>query len=110
MLAQAPPPLASEIEMLPCNTCAFFFFNIYLFLAALGLCYCARAFSRCSEWGLLFAAVRGLLIAVAFLVTDHGLQSTALVVVVHGLSCFAACGIFLDQGSNPCSLHWQMDS
>ena len=25
----------------------------------------------------------------------------------HGLSCSAACGIFLDQGSNPCPLHWQ---
>ena len=31
------------------------------------------------------------------------------VVVVHGLSCSAACGIFLDQGSNPCPLHWQAD-
>ena len=33
----------------------------------------------------------------------------ASVVVVHGLSCSAACGIFPDQGSNPCSLHWQAD-
>ena len=32
------------------------------------------------------------------------------VVVAHGLSCSAACGIFLDQGSNPCPLHWQVDS
>ena len=28
----------------------------------------------------------------------------------HGLSCPAACGIFPDQGSNPCPLHWQVDS
>ena len=34
----------------------------------------------------------------------------ASVVVVHGLSCSAACGIFLDQGSNLCPLHWQADS
>ena len=27
------------------------------------------------------------------------------VVVAHGLSCPAACGIFPDQGSNPCLLH-----
>ena len=27
------------------------------------------------------------------------------VVVAHGLSCPAACGIFRDQGSNPCLLH-----
>ena len=51
-----------------------FFFNfIYLFLAALGLCCCARAFSSCSERGLLSGAVRGLLIAVASLVAEHGL-------------------------------------
>ena len=28
----------------------------------------------------------------------------------HGLSCSVACGIFLDQGLNPCPLHWQMDA
>ena len=26
------------------------------------------------------------------------------------LSCLVACGIFPDQGSNPCLLHWQADS
>ena len=30
--------------------------------------------------------------------------------MAHGLSCFAACGIFPDQGSIPCPLHWQADS
>ena len=34
----------------------------------------------------------------------------ALVVVPHGLSYPVACGIFLDQGSNPCPLHWRVDS
>ena len=29
------------------------------------------------------------------------------VVVMHGCSCLAASGIFLDQGLNPCPLHWQ---
>ena len=28
----------------------------------------------------------------------------------HGLSCPAECGIFLDQGLDPCPLHWQADS
>ena len=64
----------------------FFFFNIYLFillffkinlfiyfLAALGLRCCARAFSSCSERGLLFVAVHGLLIVVTSLVAEHGL-------------------------------------
>ena len=50
--------------------------------------------------------VRELLIAVASLVAEQGLQGTwASVVVVQGLSCPAACGIFLDQGSNPCPPH-----
>ena len=49
----------------------FFFFS--LVLAVLGLCCCARAFSSCGEWGLLFVVVCGLLIAVASLVVEHGL-------------------------------------
>ena len=91
---------------------------IYLFLAALGLRCCTWAFSSCGEWGLLFVAVHGLLVAVASLAVVHGLQALRLqqlqhagsVGVAHGLSCSAACGIFPDQGSNPCPLHWQADS
>ena len=37
-------------------------------------------------------------------------QSAGSVVVVHGLSCSQACGIFPDQGSNPCPLHRQANS
>ena len=60
---------------------------------------------------------------VASLVAEHGLQGAQAsivaalslwnmgsVVVACGLSCPAACGIFLDQGSNLCFLHWQADS
>ena len=50
-----------------------FFLFIYLFLAALGLRCCARAFSNCGEQGLLFIAAHGLPIAVASLVAEHGL-------------------------------------
>ena len=50
-----------------------FYLFIYLFLAALGLHCCVRAFSSCGERGLLFLAVHGLLIAVATLVVEHGL-------------------------------------
>ena len=48
-----------------------FIFN--LFLAALGLRCHARASSSCSERGLLFVEMRGLLTAVASLVAEHGL-------------------------------------
>ena len=44
-----------------------------LFLAALGLHCCARAFSSCGKQGLFFVAVHGLLIVVASLVAEHGL-------------------------------------
>ena len=50
-----------------------FFKLINLFLAVLGLRCCARAFSSCSEWGLLFVVVCGFLIVVASLVVEHGL-------------------------------------
>ena len=40
-------------------------------MAVLGLCCCARAFPSCGERGLLFIAVRGLLIAVVSLVAEH---------------------------------------
>ena len=50
-----------------------FIYFIYLFLAALGLCCCVRAFSSCGKQGLLFVVVRGLLIAVASLVAEHRL-------------------------------------
>ena len=46
---------------------------IYLFMAELGLCCWAQAFSSCGKWGLLFVAVLGLLIAVASLVAEHRL-------------------------------------
>ena len=51
---------------------------IYLFLAALGLHCCVRAFSSCGERGLLFVAVCRLLIAVASLVSEHRLQACGL--------------------------------
>ena len=48
---------------------------IYLFLAVLVLHCCLWAFSSCGEWGLLFVAVRRLLIMVASLVAEHRLQT-----------------------------------
>ena len=56
----------------------FLLIYFYLFLAVLGLCCCTWAFSSCSKWGLLFAAVRGLLIVEASLVVEHGLRARGL--------------------------------
>ena len=51
------------------------FYLIYLFLAVLGLRFCARAFSSCSKRGPLFIAVRRPLTIVASLVAEHRLQT-----------------------------------
>ena len=39
-----------------------------------------------------------------------GSRRAGSAIVAQGLSCSAACGIFPDQGSNSCPLHWQADS
>ena len=75
----------------------------------LGLHFCARAFSSCGTRGPLFIAAcgphyRGLSLR------STGSRRAGSVVVTHGPSCSAACGILPDQGSNPCPLHWQADS
>ena len=74
-----------------------------------------------------FVSVRGLSVVVAsgghsssrcaglslsrpLLLRGTGSRHAGSVVVAHGLSCSAACGILLDQGSNPCPLHWRADS
>ena len=57
--------------------------------------------------GYSLGAVHRLLTGVASLIAVHRLQSTVAIVVVPRLSCSMACGILLDQGLNPCLLHWQ---
>ena len=50
----------------------------YLFLAVLGLHFCARAFSSCGKRGPLFIVVRGPLTLAASLVVEHSLQMRRL--------------------------------
>ena len=115
-----PHPSSTESESLewgPRNPCwkhlsrwLFFINFIYLFM----LCW-------------VFISVRGLSLVVAsgghsssrcaglslsrpLLLRSTGSRCADSVVVAHGLSCSVACGIFPDQGSNPCPLHWQADS
>ena len=54
------------------------FIYLYLFLAVLGLRFCARAFSSCGKREPLFIAVRGPLTIVASLVAEHRLQTRRL--------------------------------
>ena len=74
-----------------------------------------------------FVSVRGLSLVVAsgghsssrcadlsllrlLLLRSTGSRRAGSVIVAHGPSCSAACGIFPDQASNPCPLHGQADS
>ena len=72
---------------------------------ALGLHSCAHAFSS-RLWKPLFVAVQGLIFAVAFPAVEYRLQVIEAAAMAHGLVCSKACGIFLDQGSNPCNEQW----
>ena len=64
----------------PSASLFFFFFNIYLFiylfLAVLGLRFCARAFSSCGEQGPPFIATCGpLTVAASLVAAEHRLQT-----------------------------------
>ena len=52
----------------------------------------------------------GLSLSRPLLLRSTGSRRAGSVVVAHGPSCSAACGIFPDQGLNLCPLHWQADS
>ena len=89
------------------------FLFIYLFIyifGCVGRSFRAGAFSSCGERGATLhrgaraSHYRGLSLR------STGSRRACSVVVAHGTSCSAACGIFPDQGSNPCPLHWQADS
>ena len=52
----------------------------------------------------------GLSLSRPLLLRSTGSTRAGSVIVAHGPSYSAACGIFPDQGSNPCPLNWQADS
>ena len=52
----------------------------------------------------------GLSLSWPLLLWSTGSRRAGSVIVGHGPSCSVACGIFPDQGLNPCALHWQADS
>ena len=97
-----------------------YFWSCWVFIAVQGL------FSSCREWELLsycgaqashyggfFCFGVRALGCLGF--NCHGTWSQQLwltgsrVVMAHKLSCFVAHGILLNQGLNPCLLHWQAD-
>ena len=94
------------------GTTLFFFFNNYLFIYC-WLCWVfvsvrgpspveasgGHSSSRCA----------GLSLSRPLLLRSTGSRRAGSAVVADGPSRSAACGIFPEQGSNPCPLHWQAD-
>ena len=105
---------AQKTELPKVSAKHFIYLFIYLFIYYLWLCW-------------VFVSVRGLSLVVAsgghsssrcaglsllqpLLLRSTGSRRAGSVIVAHGPSCSAAYGIFPDQGSIPCPLHWQADS
>ena len=90
-----------------------FYLFIYLFIY-LWLCWAfvsVRGLSLvAASGGHSSSRCAGLSLSWPLLLRSTGSRCTGSVVVAHRPSCSAACGIFPDQGSNPCPLHRQADS
>ena len=82
----------------------FIFLACWVFVSVRGLSLVAASGGHSSSrWA-------GLSLSRPLPLRSTGSRRAGSVVVAHRPSCSAACGIFPDQGSNPCPLHWQADS
>ena len=123
-LDQRPCPFCSGFQLKAEFLFFFFFFNAYCMqISPWHLYYLFIYLWLC--W--VFVSVRGLSLVAAsgghsssqcaglslsrpLLLRSTGSRRAGSVIVAHGPTCSAACGIFPDQGSNPCPLHWPADS
>ena len=101
------------------DTCAFsvvffFFFLIIILFIYLWLCWVfvsVRGLSPvAASGGHPSSRCTGLSLWRPLLLRSTGSRRAGSAIVAHGPSRYAACGIFPDQGSNPCPLHRQADS
>ena len=87
-----------------CFIYLFYFWLCWVFISVRGLSLVAasggHSSSRCA----------GLSLSRPLLLQSTGSRCAGSVVVAHRPNCSVACGIFPDQGLNPCPLHWQADS
>ena len=92
----------------------YIFFNIIYLFIYLWLCWVfvsVRGLSLvAASGGHSSSRCAGLSLSRPLLLRSMCSRSAGSVIVAHGPSCSTACGIFPDQGSNPCPLHWQADS
>ena len=112
------PVIHSILATLAPCVCFFFFFNyqhvylfIYLFFWLCWVFVSARGLSPVAASGSHSSSrCAGLSLSRPLLLRSTGSRRAGSVVVAHGPTCSAACGIFPDQGSNPCPLNWQADT
>ena len=103
---RAPSKGVGDKPQIHCHLVFFFFYFClcWVFVSVRGLSLVAasggHSSSRCA----------GLSLWRPLLLRSTGSRRAGSVVVAHRPSCSLACGIFPDQGSNPCPLHWQADS
>ena len=81
-----------------------YFWLCWVFIFVRGLSLVVASGGHSSSW------CAGLSLSQPLLLRSTGSRHADSVVVAHGPSCSAACGIFPEQGSNLCPLHWQADS
>ena len=118
VLRASAPVGCLEPQHTPSVSHIFFFFKLwvylFIYLFYLRLCWVfvsVRGLSLvAASGGHSSSRCAGLSLSRPLLLRSTSSRCAGSVVVTHGPSCSAACGIFPDQGSNPCPLHWQADS
>ena len=105
------PPSGNSGKMYFGSTGGDFFFFFFFFFGCVGSSFSVRGLSLvAASGGHSSSRCAGLSLSRPLFLRSTGSRRAGSVVVAHGRSCSAACGILSDQGSNPCPLHWQADS
>ena len=88
-----------------------FFFNIFIYFCMCWVLVSVQGLSPVvASGGHSSSRCAGFSLSRPLPLRSTGSRRVGSVVVAHGPSCSAACGIFPDQGSNSCPLRWQADS
>ena len=89
----------------------YFFFLLFIYLWLCWVFVSVRGLSPVvASRGHSSSRCTGLSLSRPLLLRSTGSRRAGSVIVAHRPTCSMACGIFPDQGSNPCPLHWQADS
>ena len=107
--------IAIFIAFAPFLATLFFFFKLFIYLFIyFWLCWVfvfVRGLSPAvASGGHSSSRCAGLSLSRPLLLQSTGSRHAGSVIVAHGPSRSAACGILPDEGLNPCPLHWQADS